>query len=252
MCVGVSACLGWSGIRVAGWSTTASTCNTDTNPNQPRRNSNTHRTKNNTTNVVIQQNSRKLLMMYILMPETCWAHTKWNKIASDINLVSYSSTKHRGLAFKLLPIQWTAVNQALIVVLLKVLIVSSPFEIGLYRQTVSDSRISTAGRWQCLEPVATNRFECVFSRLQRSKVAVQSFICEGISGRLLAVCGPSMGDMVCLEAVRLFRATTRTFANRLRTDTVQRYRSPFSCVWIRRNCISRAHVFFLLTRVATM
>ena len=66
--------------------------NTDTTPTQPHRNSNTHRTKNNTTNVVIQQNSRKLLMMDILMSETCWAHTKWNKIASDIKLVFYSST----------------------------------------------------------------------------------------------------------------------------------------------------------------
>ena len=46
-------------------------CNTDTTPTQPHRNSNTHRTKNNTTNVVIQQNSRKLLMMDILMSETC-------------------------------------------------------------------------------------------------------------------------------------------------------------------------------------
>jgi len=52
---------------------------------------NTHRTKNNTTNVVIQQNSRKLLMMDILMSATCWAHKKWNKIASDIKLVFYSS-----------------------------------------------------------------------------------------------------------------------------------------------------------------
>ena len=51
MCVGVSVWLGWSGIRVAGLSL--------------------HRTKNNTTNVVIQQNSRKLLMMDILMSETC-------------------------------------------------------------------------------------------------------------------------------------------------------------------------------------
>ena len=50
------------------------------------------RTKNNTTNMVIQQNSRKLLMMDILMSETCWAHKKWNKIASDIKLVFYSST----------------------------------------------------------------------------------------------------------------------------------------------------------------
>ena len=49
----------------------ASACNTDTTPNQLHRNSNTHRTKNNTTNVVIQQNSRKLLMMDILMSETC-------------------------------------------------------------------------------------------------------------------------------------------------------------------------------------
>jgi len=49
----------------------ASTCNTDTTPTQLHRNSSTHRTKNNTTNVVIQQNSRKLLMMDILMSETC-------------------------------------------------------------------------------------------------------------------------------------------------------------------------------------
>ena len=69
----------------------ASACNTDTSPTQPHRNSNTHRTKNNRTNVVIQQNSRKLLMMDILMSETCWAHKKWNKIASDIKLVFYSS-----------------------------------------------------------------------------------------------------------------------------------------------------------------
>ena len=51
-----------------------------------------HRTKNKTTNVVIQQNSRKVLMMDILMSETCWAHKKWNKIASAIKLVFYSST----------------------------------------------------------------------------------------------------------------------------------------------------------------
>ena len=38
---------------------------------EPHCNSNTHQTKNNTTNVVIQQNSRKLLIMDILMSETC-------------------------------------------------------------------------------------------------------------------------------------------------------------------------------------
>ena len=70
----------------------ASACNTDTTPTQPHRNSNTHWTKNNTTNVVVQQNSRKFLMMDILMSETCWAHKKWNKITSDIKLVFYSST----------------------------------------------------------------------------------------------------------------------------------------------------------------
>jgi len=69
----------------------ASACNTDTTPTKPHRNSNTHRTKNNTTNVVIQQNSRKLLMMDILMSETCWAHKKWNKIAGGIKSVFYSS-----------------------------------------------------------------------------------------------------------------------------------------------------------------
>jgi len=67
-----------------------SACNTDTTPTQPHRNSNTQGTKNNTTNVVIQLNSRKYLMMDILMSETCWAHKKWNKIASDIKLVFYS------------------------------------------------------------------------------------------------------------------------------------------------------------------
>jgi len=36
--------------------------------------------------------SRKLLMIDILMSETCWAHKKWNEIASDIKLVFYSST----------------------------------------------------------------------------------------------------------------------------------------------------------------
>jgi len=45
-----------------------------------------------TTNVVIQQNIRQLLMMDMLISETCWAHKKWNKIASIMNLVFYSST----------------------------------------------------------------------------------------------------------------------------------------------------------------
>ena len=44
-----------------------------------------------TTYVVIHQHSRKLLKMDILMSETCWAHNKWNNIASDIKLVFHSS-----------------------------------------------------------------------------------------------------------------------------------------------------------------
>jgi len=68
----------------------ASACKTSTTQNQPHQISNTQRTANK-TDVVIQQHSRKLLLMDILMPETCSAHKKWNKIASDIKLVIHSS-----------------------------------------------------------------------------------------------------------------------------------------------------------------
>ena len=51
------------------------------------KSSNTQRTENKMTYVVIQQHSRKLLMMDILMSETCWAHKKWYKVASDIKMV---------------------------------------------------------------------------------------------------------------------------------------------------------------------
>ena len=66
-------------------------CNTGTTQTRPHQISNTQRTENKTTDVVIQQHSRKLLMMDILMSETCWVQKKWNKIASDIKLVFYSS-----------------------------------------------------------------------------------------------------------------------------------------------------------------
>jgi len=52
MCVGVSVWLGWSGIRVAGCFSL-------------------QHGYHNMTNVVIQQNTRKLLIMDILMSETC-------------------------------------------------------------------------------------------------------------------------------------------------------------------------------------
>jgi len=66
LCVGDLVRLGLSSIRVA-----SSACNTDTTQTQPHQISNTERNKNKTTNVVIQQHSRKLLMMDTLMSETC-------------------------------------------------------------------------------------------------------------------------------------------------------------------------------------
>ena len=61
--------------------------------------------------LVIQQHSRKLLMMGILMSETCWAHKKWNKIASDIKLVFHSSTKSVYFAHSLFLNSFVTVSQ---------------------------------------------------------------------------------------------------------------------------------------------
>ena len=74
------------------WCLQPAGCKTSTTQTQPHQISNTQRTENKTTDVVIQQHTRKLQMMDILMSETCWAHKKWNKIASDIKLVFHSST----------------------------------------------------------------------------------------------------------------------------------------------------------------
>jgi len=49
----------------------ASACNTGTTQTQPHQISNTQRTEKKTTDVAIQQHSHKLLMMDILMSETC-------------------------------------------------------------------------------------------------------------------------------------------------------------------------------------
>ena len=65
--VGVMEC--WS-AGVVEWCP-CEACNTDTTPTQPHQISNTQRTEDKTTDVVIQQHSRKLLMMDILMSETC-------------------------------------------------------------------------------------------------------------------------------------------------------------------------------------
>ena len=52
-----------SGLRAAG--------SPDTTLAEPHPNSNTLQSKNNTANVVVQQHSRKLQKMDIIMPETC-------------------------------------------------------------------------------------------------------------------------------------------------------------------------------------
>jgi len=49
----------------------ASACNTDTTQTQPHKISNTRRTENETTDVVVQQHNRKFLMVDILMSKTC-------------------------------------------------------------------------------------------------------------------------------------------------------------------------------------
>ena len=73
-----------------------------------------YRTKHSTTNVVIQQNSRKLLMMDILMSETCWAHKKWNKITSDIKLAFYSSSitmMHGPINIRFIPVFYVVLTE---------------------------------------------------------------------------------------------------------------------------------------------
>ena len=49
--------------------------------------------QNNTTNVVIQQNSRKLLMIDILMSETCWALKKLNSKWHQVGLLFFNYYK---------------------------------------------------------------------------------------------------------------------------------------------------------------
>ena len=140
----------------------ASACNTDTTPTQPHRNSNIHRTKNNTTNVVIQQNSRKLLMMDILMSETCWAHKKWNKIARDIKLVFYSST---------ITMMYGPIN-------IRCLFSMSTQNVNsLCGQNVKLFNVNTWGRWRRAEHVLWD-FSGRFFSARRLDYAVLTRACE--------------------------------------------------------------------------
>jgi len=64
----------WCGFSLqhGHYTSCASAWNTGTTQTQPHHISNTQRTENKTTDVVIQQHSHKLLMMDILTSETCW------------------------------------------------------------------------------------------------------------------------------------------------------------------------------------
>jgi len=73
LCAGIRVRFGWGDIR-------------DITPAEPHPNSSTQQSKKNTANVVVQQHSRKLLKMDILMPETCSVRSKVN-ITSNIKLV---------------------------------------------------------------------------------------------------------------------------------------------------------------------
>ena len=68
LCVGA---FGAAGFQWCSFCSCASACNMSTTQNQPHQISNTQQTENKTTDVVIQQHSCKLLMMAILMSETC-------------------------------------------------------------------------------------------------------------------------------------------------------------------------------------
>jgi hypothetical protein len=70
LCVGDLVRLVWMVFVLQAEDSCASACKTSTNQNQPHQSSNTQRTEKKTTDVVIQQHSRKLLMMDILMSET--------------------------------------------------------------------------------------------------------------------------------------------------------------------------------------
>jgi len=65
-CSWIAVRFGWGGIRAAG----CGSQQPDTTPAEQHSDSNTQQSKNNTVNVVVQQHSRKVLKMDILMPET--------------------------------------------------------------------------------------------------------------------------------------------------------------------------------------
>ena len=87
LCVGDLVQLSLSGVRVAGWSLQYGH---HSNPATPNHQHTTNREQNNWCGNLTAK--LQALVMDILMSKTCWAHKKWNKIASDNKLVLYSST----------------------------------------------------------------------------------------------------------------------------------------------------------------
>ena len=61
------------------WELGCDSASPDTTLAEPHPSSNTQQIKNETVNVVVQEHSRKLLKMGILMPETCRVSKKKNK-----------------------------------------------------------------------------------------------------------------------------------------------------------------------------
>ena len=87
LCVGDLVRLVLGGVRFAGFS-----LQNENHQYQPQQISNTQRTENKTTDVVIQQQSQAPDDGYINVRNMSSTYKMWNKIASDIRLVFHSST----------------------------------------------------------------------------------------------------------------------------------------------------------------
>jgi len=84
----------WGGTRVTGWSSIPRfSLPHGYHPNQPHRNSNTHRNKNTQPMWWYNKKSRRLLMMDVLMSETCWtkrSEIKLNKSWHQVGLLFFN------------------------------------------------------------------------------------------------------------------------------------------------------------------
>ena len=96
--------LGWSSVRVAGYNLQPGNYSSLTAANlQPTA----YQERNDQCGN--QHHSREHLMMGIVMPDTCWAYKKYNKIISGIQLVLFSYDKIKS-HFGTLPTRLTKIN----------------------------------------------------------------------------------------------------------------------------------------------